>query len=232
MDGADEIQGSFLSSIFFGDCPEHFHIQTRLPDGRPSIIIDPGSVGNLCGDKWASEVARCGVRNGMTPKHDKRPNPLKVSGVGNGTQDCHYDCTLPVALRQADGSRSVRGHLTTPAVHSSDLPGLLGLTALRKNRAILDFSTLKLHFCGPGDIKTDEALPPGTESFQLEHAPSGHLVLPCCEFSVPQSTRDDSSLTLLQSSVPTPPAHPPVLPETARREIVLPAVPSADQSRL
>jgi hypothetical protein len=32
---------------------ECFHIQTQLPDGRKSLLIDPGSVGNLCGDKWA-----------------------------------------------------------------------------------------------------------------------------------------------------------------------------------
>jgi hypothetical protein len=40
------------------EAPSLFHIQTRLADGRPSIIIDPGSVGNLCGDKWAREVAK------------------------------------------------------------------------------------------------------------------------------------------------------------------------------
>ena len=34
-------------------CREYaaYPIQTKLKDGRPSIIIDPGSVGNLCGDK-------------------------------------------------------------------------------------------------------------------------------------------------------------------------------------
>ena len=29
----------------------------RLANGRPSLIVDPGSVGNLCGSKWAKEVA-------------------------------------------------------------------------------------------------------------------------------------------------------------------------------
>ena len=79
---------------------------------------------------------------------------------------------------------------------NSDLPGLLGLTALRKNRAVLDVSTLCLHFCGPGDIEVDKALPPGSESFQLEVAPSGHIVLPCCEFQQ-SSTEADHSLTLM-----------------------------------
>ena len=74
------------------------------------------------------------------------------------------------------------GKLVTPTVSKSDLPGLLGLSALTKNRGILDFKTMELHFCGPGDYDLLKALPPGTDTFQLELAPSGHMVLPCCEF--------------------------------------------------
>ena len=74
-------------------------------------------------------------------------------GVGNGTQACDVDCKLPVALRQADGVTVSIGHITTPTVPSSMIPGLLGLTAVRKNRAIIDFNTLKLCFCGPGDYE-------------------------------------------------------------------------------
>ena len=61
-------------------------------------------------------------------------------------------------------------------------PACLGLAALQKDRAVLDLSSLKLHSCGPGDIKIDAGLPPGTETFQLGKAPSGHIVLPCCEY--------------------------------------------------
>ena len=28
-----------------------YHIQARLADGRPALVVDPGSVGNLCGDQ-------------------------------------------------------------------------------------------------------------------------------------------------------------------------------------
>ena len=42
---------------------DSYPIQTRLADGRPSIIIDPGSVGNLCGDEWAREVAEIAHKN-------------------------------------------------------------------------------------------------------------------------------------------------------------------------
>ena len=38
------------------------HINTQLSDGRPAILVDLGSVGNLCGDKWAEKVAKSAKR--------------------------------------------------------------------------------------------------------------------------------------------------------------------------
>ena len=38
------------------------------------------------------------------------------------------------------------GKVIIPTVSGSDLPGLLGLAALRKNRGILDLNTMDLHF--------------------------------------------------------------------------------------
>ena len=161
------------SSTAWLSAPASFHIQTRLVDGRPSIIVDPGSVGNLCGDKWAREVALAAHRTGHKPSYEKRSSPLKVSGVGNGSQDCPYDCTFPVVLKPTEGSQATIGTLTAPVMNSSELPGLLGLNALKKNRAVLDFTTLRLHFAGPGDVDMLKALPPGSDSYQLELAPIG-----------------------------------------------------------
>ena len=123
-------------------------------------------MGNLCGDKWAKEVARAAALNQHKPTYEKRQRPLTVSGVGHGSQECHYDCKLPVALQQIEGRGSILGSLTAPAVANSDLPGLLGLNSLRQNRAILDFATLRLHFVGPAGIEVEKHLPPGSESFQ------------------------------------------------------------------
>ena len=173
-----------------------YHVQTRLADGRPSLVVDPGSVGNLSGDSWAREVAKAAARHGKKPEYHKRPRPLRVSGVGQGAQTCVYDCKLPVALKHINGKTVSMGCITTPTVTDSELPGLLGLTALRKNRAILDFQKMELHFCGPGDYKLDGTLPPGTDSFALEVAPSGHLVLPCCEYES-GSTSEEHTLTLM-----------------------------------
>ena len=228
--------------------PPSYHIRTRLADGRPSITIDPGSVGNLCGDKWAKEVARAAAQNNHKPTYEKRPRPLTVSGVGHGSQECHYDCKLPVALQQIEGRGSVLGSLTAPAVANSDLPGLLGLNALRKNRGILDFSTLRLHFCGPAGIELEKYLPPGSESFQTELAPSGHMVLPCCEFQRGSIDKDHTLTLIAQGNsvssnvaqaennqiigaatmIPPPPPKPPVLPRTVHLATEPPAPPSND----
>ena len=67
-------------------------------------------------------------------------------------------------------------------MENSDLPGLLGLQSMRDHRVVLDLQKLKIYFVGPGDYDLDKALSPGTVSFELEVAPSGHLLLPCSNF--------------------------------------------------
>jgi hypothetical protein len=116
--------------------------------------------------------------------------------VGNRAQACEYDSKLPVALRQVDRRAVSIGHITTPTVSSSMIPSLLGFTSLRKNRAIIDFNTLKLYFCGPGDYELGTGLPPGTDRFQCELAPLGHLVHPCCEYEA-STASSDHTLTLV-----------------------------------
>jgi len=217
-----------------------FHIQTRLPDGRPSLIVDPGSVGNLCGDKWAKEVAITANRNGHKPSYQQRARPLQVSGVGSGSQSCNFDCRLPIGLRHSGSQQTTLGELTIPAVQSSDLPGLLGKQSLKKNRAVWDFVTDKLYFMGPGDYDLDKAMPPGTDTFQLETAPSGHSVLPCCEFTSASgstehtltliSNRGEAAREQARTSLPPPPATPPVLPVTASRSEALVPPPAGPPS--
>ena len=35
---------------------DYYHMSTRPPDGSSALLIDPGSVGNLCGDQWARKL--------------------------------------------------------------------------------------------------------------------------------------------------------------------------------
>ena len=125
---------------------------------------------------------------------------------------CNYDCHLPVALRNRTTEQTTRGELSLPAVQGSEMPGLLGKNSLTKNRAVWDFVEDKLYFLGPGDYDLMKMLPPGTDIYQLERAPSGHSVLPCCEFD-PQNKEDEHTLTLMsRQTMPPPPSSPPVLP--------------------
>ena len=71
--------GSCLAKDGFSQVPympeptnpaESFHTETRLRDGRPAILIDPGSVGNLGGDRWAQIVAKLAL------EHQRNPNKL------------------------------------------------------------------------------------------------------------------------------------------------------------
>ena len=80
---------------------------------------------------------------------------------------------------------------------NSDLPCLVGLTALRNNKAIVDFNTMKMYFPGPGQRNLESAMAPGTKEFQCELAPSGHMVMPCSEFQGRQA-EVNNTLTLLR----------------------------------
>ena len=159
------------------------------------MIVDPGSVWDLAGSEWAKSVAQRAHSHGFTPSYDRRRTPLNISGVGNGSQQCTFDCQLPVALRTIHGSRRT-GIMHAPTVTKSALPGLLGLNALKKNRAVLDVSTNRLYFLGPGDYDLEKAMPPGTDVIQCEEAPSGHIIMPCCEYDAPTTAEPQQSLTL------------------------------------
>ena len=154
-------------------------------------------MGNLCGDRWARTVAQATARSGKSPSYERRSKPLNVSGVGHGSQAAPFDCKLPISLKHDDSQSVSSGTVTAPAVANSDLPGLLGLTALRKNKAIIDFSTMKMYFTGPGDYDLNKSPPPGTDCLQCELAPSGHMVIPCCEYDNQSKHHSEGELTLV-----------------------------------
>jgi hypothetical protein len=142
------------------------------------------------------------------PKQQRRDRPLNVSGVGNGSQTCTHDCTLPISLVDLDGE-PLRGTFTTPTVNESSLPALLGLNTLIDRRAILDMTTMRLHFTGPGETTVN--LSPGSRTFQCHQSPSGHMMLPCCNYEVAAPARarhDNSSQLSLAVDTAEPQANP------------------------
>jgi len=179
-----------------------YHVDTRLRDGRPSLLIDPGSVGNLGGDQWAREASKVAIDHHRRPEQVPRARALDVTGVGHGSQSCTHNCRIPIMMRQLNG-QFTSGTFETPVVPGSELPALLGLKSLTQARCILDLTTNQIHLCGPG--KPQFELPPGSESYQLEIAPSGHLMLPCSEFRLadrhPRTTANSSENSLSLTTV-------------------------------
>ena len=118
----------------------NYHAVAKLASNKPALLIDPGSVHNLCGDRWAKEVARQAKKHGRTPSYDRRKKALEVNGVGQGSQHCHYDVNLPIGFRDTR-KQQVEVGVRSATVANSDLPGLLGLQALEKTGAVLDLRT-------------------------------------------------------------------------------------------
>ena len=188
----------------------------RMPDNEPVIILDMGSIGNLGGDNWATELADEAFAAGLKPSYTKRKRPLEVSGVGKGSEQCHIDGQLPVGLMTCEG-KHLSGGLNMPIIPHSDLPGLLGLTGMKNNRTIIDTNDNKVYFLGPGNYDLMKAMPPGTEVLQAKIAPTGHMVLPCAKFTKVKDNALHPDLVLHASNVrcadsATPPAAPPMLP--------------------
>ena len=134
-----------IETAWYGSSRQCYHANTRPEDGSMALLIDPGSVGNLCGDRWAEELSRKAREHGFQGKFRRRAKPLRVSGVGAGSQQCINEYSLPIALFKGDASSATKSVYEAPGVMNSDLPGLLGLASLRRLRAILDLDNMKLH---------------------------------------------------------------------------------------
>ena len=170
-----------------------YHVETQLPGGRQALLLDIGSVGNLAGDQWVRRQAAKAVAAGGRPQQRKRDRPLTVRGVGRGGERCTHNCCLPVAMLASDGQPTM-GTFDTPTVPNSELPALLGLSAARESRMIIDAARNKVYMVGLGDYDLERALPPGTTVFDCVTAPSGHMMLPGAEFGAPAAASSTSNL--------------------------------------
>ena len=175
---------------------EVFLNNTELSDGRQALLIDPGSFNNLAGKPWFRQTCKMATTAGLQHEVSQRQRkvPLNVAGVGTGQQKCTFDCNSPIAMETIDG-RLICGDYASPVLDDDNhaLPALLGLKTLIELKAIIDFSKLTIAFCGPGDTRVE--YPPGTDIFKLFQAPSGHLMLPCCEYDK-NKARDSLSVSL------------------------------------
>jgi len=153
-----------------------YHAQTKLKDGQLSMIVDPGAWASIMGEDLAEALKARAEKNGLKPRVVPMPNPISVAGVGSGSQRCTQKLICPIAVNVDEQGASLH-ELQAPIVgdDGKDLPGLLGLKALKATRGILDCNGKKLHLLGPGEF--NPVLPPGSITIPLQEAPSGHLVM-------------------------------------------------------
>ncbi len=169
----------------------YFHASTSLPGGRHAILVDPGAWTNVGGSDKARDLAKVAVVAGYKPRQQRMQGPLAIQGVGNGTQQCKWEASLPIACPVGDGQEAQAFNFETPLVEGtgSGLPLILGLRSMAEKQGVLEMGKGKerLSFPGPGGYKIEWS--PGTIHLPLTPAPSGHLMMPCAEFDrVPSPT--------------------------------------------
>ena len=144
-----------------GETSPGYLTTVRGEDGQLGLLVDPGSYGNLAGSGWVEGVASA---------REQRAAPLRVGGVGRGSQNCREDVRIPLAIPRSDGSVK-GGTYTAPVIEGSNAPALLGLKSLTQHRAVLDLVSNQLHLLGPGESRFE--LTEGTETFSC-HSKSLH----------------------------------------------------------
>ena len=159
---------------------DHLIVKTRSATGSGvSLLVDTGSPDNLCSDDFTAELADAARRAGRPPPTYASMIPLAVGGIGSGTQTATHKVTLPINLGNTDAT------FTAPELPNCSIPGLLGRRALREHRVLLDCYNNKFIMVGPGGY--DLQLSPGSETFDLEESPAGHLMLPCSKYIHPSA---------------------------------------------
>ena len=148
-----------------------FHTHVR-GEGFEGLLIDVGAIGNLAGSEFMKRICSRATKYGQNCSHQKLQRPLTVEGVGKQSDETEAECTAPICL--SDGRT---GTFTTPVIPDSALPALLGLNTLRKERALIDCFNQQIIFIGAGGYRLQAS--PGSRTYELKTAKSGHLLLPC-----------------------------------------------------
>ena len=153
---------------------ESYLVKMKTRKGE-AILIDPGSPGNLVGERWSQRHAQECARAGVAAPGYTSIDPFVVGGVGANPQTCRKRVSHRIGLD--DG---LRGSYTAPEIPDSDVPALMGLETIDNHRALLDVHSKRLILVGPGGYKLQ--LSPGSRVYNLEQANTGHLMLPCSNF--------------------------------------------------
>jgi hypothetical protein len=148
-----------------------FHAQVRCK-GFESLLIDVGAWGNLVGALWVKRVRTRAALFGHGCQFQKLQRVLSVEGVGQNANSTSDEVTMPICLPDGDVCS-----YTAPVLEDSELPALLGLKSLSEKRCIIDTFNRRLIFVGEGGYKLQ--LSPGSKTYPLHSAATGHLMLQC-----------------------------------------------------
>ena len=99
-------------------------------------------------------------------------------------------------MNMATGTLDVEGnihssHYQAPCLDNSNVPGLLGIKALKLEDALIRCRTGEMWFLGSGGV--DLRVSPGTRHFQMREAPGGHWMLPVSQFFAPQPAQSSGA---------------------------------------
>lgn len=167
-----------------------YHMRSRLTTrGREGLLVDPGAIMNLCGEKWLMRQTELAKATGRHTQIRSAARPMSVEGVGKGAQQCNGEAQVPICLHSATGPRPDL-YYEAQFIEDSEIPALLGLDTLKRRRCLLDCYNGILFEIGPGAYNLQ--VPKGTNRYQLESGESGHWLLPCSDW--PEKKRQKSSL--------------------------------------
>ena len=69
----------------------YFYAKTELPSGRPAALVDPGAWTSAGGQEKSRALAIIAAQHGYQLSQRKMDTPLKISGVGDGVQECKWE---------------------------------------------------------------------------------------------------------------------------------------------
>ena len=110
--------------------------------------------------------------------------PLKVAGVGTGSNSAEWEIQVPIAACDSEGSVITHAY-KAPVVRGEgkELPALLGLQSMSRQNSALETAPGNEFLTMPGPAGYIVNWSPGAVRYKLERAPRGHLILPCDVFT-------------------------------------------------
>ena len=119
----------------------------------------------------------------------RRKNRMNVFGVGEGSAPVDVQATVAVAVQFQEQAATKELYFANIAEGCGEnLPAILGLDSMQKKDAVLVLRKGKEFMALPGPGGYQITWSPGTKLISMEHAESGHLVIPCDQFEdLPQA---------------------------------------------